>query len=396
LRKLVSIRRALLAAGVLWASSCFAGHAAAADRLILRNLDILTDRTVTAVDEDGLVLDAARPGGSDRVTWDEVERGTIALDQPRFDALLKDLGPPLYRIRQRLKVGDYEALSEPAESLYPRFAERRGPTAYMVCQATMWSRLAAGQREAAAEPYLRCFELLRAGAARAGGLPGNRRLLLDARTAISPELLPIWFDADSAKAALPGVQQAIRGITQPRPEGAYVYYASLALAAGDTAEFARVLPSIRGDDPGIAPWRDILLAQQEVLASSPGSQIESLKTSVDALPEPSRAAALYWLGLAGIQSADEGTVRDGLLALLTLPANYRTQHPELAAAGLYHAATALDKLKDDQGAAAIRTELTSQFGATYYGAKPRSPVGERKVIRAVPAVPASAAPATAP
>ena len=380
---------------MLWTSLCFAVPTTATDRLILRNLDILTDRTVTALDEDGLVLDSARSGGGDRVTWDEVERGTIALDQPRFDALLKELGPPLYRIRQRLKVGDYEALAEPAEQLYPRFVDRRGQTAYMVCQATMWSRLAAGRREAAAEAYLRCFELVRAGAARSGALPGGRRLVLDAKTAISPELLPVWFDADAAKAALPGIQQAIRGITQPRPEGAYVYYASLALAAGDTAEFTRVLPSIRGEDPATAPWRDILLAQQEVLAGSPGSQVEALKASVETLPDSCRAAALYCLGLAGIQSADEGSVRDGLLALLTLPAAYRTQQPELAAAGLYHAAFALDKLKDDRGAAAERSELTSLFGATYYGAKASSPVGKPKVIRAVPAEPASAAPEAA-
>src|SRR3954470_16967408 len=108
-----------LATSVLWpAISC------PADRLILRNLDIVTDRTVTAFDEDGLVLDGAREGGTDRITWDEVERGKIALDQPRFDKLLADLGAPLYRIRQRLKVGDYNAAREPAELLYPSFAER--------------------------------------------------------------------------------------------------------------------------------------------------------------------------------------------------------------------------------------------------------------------------------
>jgi hypothetical protein len=149
-----------------------------------------------------------------------------------------------------------------------------------------------------------------------------------------------------------------------------------------------------------------------VLAGSPGSLIDALKSRGGAAhlgdsaangefgghspPYSWHPAALYWLGLAGIQSADEGAIRDGLLALLTLPAAYRSQHPELAAAGLYHAATALDKLKDDQGAAAVRSELTGQFGATYYGAKARTPVGERRVIRAVPAVPASAAPATAP
>ena len=42
------------AAGALAASVFFACQTSAADRLILRNLDILTDRTVTALDEDGL------------------------------------------------------------------------------------------------------------------------------------------------------------------------------------------------------------------------------------------------------------------------------------------------------------------------------------------------------
>src|SRR5690349_12003618 len=95
-----------------------------ADRLILRNLDIILDRTVTALDEDGLVLDAPRAGGGNRITWDEIERGKVALDQARFDALLSELGPPLYRIRQRLKIGDYVAASEPAELLYEKFSRR--------------------------------------------------------------------------------------------------------------------------------------------------------------------------------------------------------------------------------------------------------------------------------
>src|SRR5262245_49973376 len=93
--------RYVVAAAVICAA---AADVAAADRLILRNLDILTDRTVTSLDEDGLVLDGPRPGGGNRVTWDEVERGKIALDQPRFDKLLAELGQPLFRIRQRLRI----------------------------------------------------------------------------------------------------------------------------------------------------------------------------------------------------------------------------------------------------------------------------------------------------
>ena len=359
--------RTILIAGALVGAVAFAAQSSAADRLILRNLDIFTDRTVASLDEDGLVLDAARPGGGQRITWDEVERGAVAIDQARFDELLKTLGPPLYRIRQRLKIGDYEALSEPAEALYPRFAERQSQTAYMVCQATMWSRLAAGRREAAVEPYLRSLELLRTRAAR-GELPGDRRLQFDDKTGLSPDLMPVWFDAASAKAELPGVQQAIRRMTQPRPEGAYVYYASLALAAGDAAEAQRVLPSVRGDDPLAARWREILLAGQEVRAGSPGPSVQALAEALDSLPATCRPAALYWLGLAGLQSADEALIRDGILHLLAIAADHHREQPELAAAGLYHAAAALDKLKDDRGAAAVRYELTSRYGGTYFGA----------------------------
>jgi hypothetical protein len=343
--------------------------------LILRNLEILTTATVTAFDEDGLVLDRPRAGGDGRITWDEVERGKVALDQPRFDTLLAELGPPLYRTRQRLKIGDYEAAGEPAETLYPRFAERKSQTAYLVCQATMWSRLAAGNREAAVEPYLRSFELLRSKAATSAGLAGSRRLNTDPATAISAELLPVWFDAAAAKAALPGVQTTIRTMAQPRPEGAYVYYATLAIAAGQMSEAERVLPQLNGEDPAISAWRDIVAAQQELASESPGQAVERLRLRRDMIPEPCRPVGLFLVGIGGVRSPDEETARDGLLALLMLPAVYGQKQPELAAAGLYHAAATLDKLKDKPGAAAMRRELASQYAGTHFGAKWR---GEAK------------------
>jgi hypothetical protein len=341
--------------------------ARAADRLILRNLDFITNRTVTSFDEDGLVLDGARPGGGERVTWDEVERGRVAIDQPRFDRLLAELGTPLYRIRQRLRIGDYTAAGEPAEPLYAVFAARRSQSAYLVCQAVMWSRLAKGQREAAVEPYLRCLELLRTKQAAADGLPGARRLQFNPATGIADELMPIWFDGAAAGAALASVQQTIRGLTQPRPEGAYVYYASLSAAAGQPSEAERVLPSIKREDPHLSAWRDIIQAEQELTAQSPAAAVERLHLRRDVLPDPARPVALLICGTVDAQSADEAMRQEGLLMLLTLPAVYGTAHPELAAAGLYQAALVLDKLKESRGAAALRRELTAHYGQTHHG-----------------------------
>jgi hypothetical protein len=340
--------------------------AQAADRLILRNLDFILDRTVVDFDEDGVRLDAALADGSDRLTWDRIERGTVALDQARFNELLAELGQPLYRIRQRLAIGDYEALAEPAEQVYPRYAARKSSTAYMVCQAQMWSRLAAGRREAAVEPHLRSYELLRSGAIRAADLPGDRRPAYEPATALSSELTPVWFDADAARAALSDVQRAIRDMTQPRPQGVYVYYATLAFAAGQPDEAQRVLSSLSGSDVHIAEWREIVLAQRELQSGPPGEAVAALEARRSALSEQCRPAGLYWLGLGRLQAAEERAVRDGLLDLLTLPAEYGARDRELAAAGLYQAAAALDKLKDGRGAAALRQELARQYAGTWY------------------------------
>jgi hypothetical protein len=233
----------------------------------------------------------------------------------------------------------------------------------------MWSRLAAARREAAVEPYLRCYELLRSKAAHSTALPGSRRLATDPATAISPELLPVWFDSEAAAAALAQVQQTIRDMPQPRPAGAYVYYATLAIAAGQPGEAERVLPLINGDDEVLARWHDIVLAEQELAGDAPGPAIESLQLRRDILPEQCRPVGLYLVGKAALLADDPETIREGLLALLTLPAVYGTQQPELAAAGLYHAAAGLDKLKDTAGAAAVRHELAGRYSGTYFGVR---------------------------
>jgi hypothetical protein len=361
--------------------------APAVDRLILRNLDIVFERTVVSLDEDGVVLDGPRPGGGSRITWDEIERGRVAVDQQRFDRLLSELSGPLYRIRQRLKNGDYVAAGEPAESLYPTFYERKSQSAYLVCQAVMWSRLSTGKREAALEPYLRCYELLRTRAAVSGGLPGPRRLNTDAATAISAELAPIWFDAAAAKEELPKVQQVIRGLSQPRPEGAYVYYASLAIAAGEKSEAEKVLPLLMTGD--MVWWRKLVEAEAELRPlfvldhagktqdphpnplpegeGTGGSLLRRLTEIQDSLPRACQPVGLLLQGMASTQLADENDVRAGVLALLTLPAKSAAEQPELAAAGLYHAARALDKLKDGREATILRQELRSRFAATHFG-----------------------------
>jgi hypothetical protein len=235
----------------------------------------------------------------------------------------------------------------------------------MVCQALVWSRVATGQREAALEPYVRLCELVRSNPSWAAELPGERGMAIDPQTALSGELTPVWFDTQAAVAALPGAERAIRDMTQPRPAGVYVYYATLALAAQQPEEADRVLAAV-GSQERLAPWRDIILAQREVLAGRPGAALATLDEQRDEIAEACRPAALYWLGRGRLLSEDTATMSDGLLDLLTLPAAFGSRDRELAAAALYEAAAGLDKLKDAGGAASVRQELARQYGGTYH------------------------------
>jgi hypothetical protein len=346
-----------------------AAPCAAADRIVLRNLEILADQAVQSFDEDGVRL-----AGGRTLAWDEIEKGTVAAArQQEFDRLLGDLGEPLYRIRQRLAVGDYRSLSAPAEAVYGRYVGRRSPSAYMVFQATMWSRRASGRREAALAPYLDCLEYLRQHGPGEIVLPGDRRLKYDPATGITPELLPVWFDPAEAGAAMPGVLDAIRRMQPPPPPAARIYYGTLALAAGDEPRAVQVLSGIEDREGPLAELRDVAMAQREVASGKIGAAVSRLEQTVDRLSPAARPLGLWWLGMARIQSGDAQAKRQGVLDLLHLPAIYGVEHPELAGAGLYQAMKTLAELGDQRGANALRNELVVNYGQTSHAAKVTAP-----------------------
>jgi hypothetical protein len=356
---------ALLLGGFLLCLAASLPSSRAEDRIILRNLNVITGKTVVGFDEDGVRLDDGT-----RIGWDEIERGRVrAEQQAAFDRTLEELGEPLYRIRQRLTVGDYPGLLTHAEAVYGRYVRRRSPTAYMVAQALMWARTAVGRREEAVEPYLRCYTYLRSLPESQVDLPGRRRLRFDGETGMSPELIPVWFDSQAAGSALPGVLATISEMPPPRPEGTRVYYGTLALASGSLDRGASVLGGMQGGHPVLAELRDIGLAQREVTAGRPGPAVSQLAGRFDRLTPANKPLAIYWLGMARATAPQETAQREGVLELLHLPALYGRQYPELAAAALFQAMESLTAWGDESGRRAVRRELLDQYRQTYHAAR---------------------------
>lgn len=342
--------------------------AAARDRIILRNLQLVADRTVVAVDADGAQLDAPRSDGSDRITWDEIERGRVSAElQESFDRFKTELGPPLYKLRLRLRTGDYLGLREPAESLYSEFRDRRSQTAYLVCQSLMWSRLAHGKREDAVEPFLRCVVLIRSGAADETRLPGARRLQIPADGGFCGDLPPVWLDDQAVKEVLPAVQQLVKEMPMPRPPEAYLYYASLASHARRFDEAIKVLSAVEGSEP-VSSARQLLSAQIEIQRQAPGQEASQLAKTADGPLTLLSSLAGYWRGMDLLASSDLDRQRDGLLSLLAIPANDGEQ-AEMAAAALHVSAAALESMGNAEGARALRRELQTRYAATAFGAQ---------------------------
>jgi hypothetical protein len=360
------------AASAFWFLTCFLAAgvpgAHAADRIVLRNLDVITDRTVVDFDVDGIRLD-----NQSALPWDEVESARIRADrQAEFDRQLAELGGPLFRIRQRLRVGDYQDVLSHAEPVYPRYRGRSSPTAYMVTQALMWGRLAARERERAVEPYLHCCVYLRGLERPEVELPGQRRLQFDARTGLTSDLLPIWFDRQAAADVLPVVFEVIAGLPLPRPEGAYIYYASLALAAGRPEEAERVLQAVVARDGPLAELKTVVAAQKETVTGNSGENLARLAASWQEFTPASQPLALYWLGKSRLLSSDADERARGVLFLLRIPALFGAEQPDLAGAALYEAMQALAELQDARGSVSVRNELLVRYGQTWHAARARS------------------------
>lgn len=349
--------------GILFLVALFSATAAhAADRIVLRNLKILTDRTVSGLDDDGVRLDDGSVLG-----WDEIEKGKVAdSQQADFDRYLKEVGEPLYRIRQRLSVGDVRGLLPHAEAVYARYADRDSATAYMVVQALMWGRLASGHREESLDPYLRCLEYLRLHPGAGNALPGERRLACDPATGLAAELLPVWFDEQTAAKAVPAAFAAIGRMRKPRPDGVNIYFATLALTAGQVESANRVLSAMTATTPVLSNLREIVEAQRDMQAGRAEQVVQRLSSRWASYDEGSKPVALYWLGMARTRSTDVSQRQTGLLDLLRIPAIYGTSQPDLAAASLYRSMQVLSELKDLRGSIAVRKELLEKYPHTSF------------------------------
>jgi hypothetical protein len=333
------------------------------DELVLRPSVKLKDKQFVGFDEDGVRLGlTTRPIG-----WDQIVGGTLANDQARFDRLREALGEPLRQIHQALTEGTYAAALEPAEALFPRFADRHSTSAYMVSQSLVWARLALHKPEEAIEPYLVCLTLHQT-VKDLGALPGRRRLQYDSKTGLSPDLPLIGFDRDRAAAALPGARARMRKLGETAPAGLRLYLAALAMAANDVDAVDAELTALASSVRNVAEIADALRAQGMAMRGQTADALNRLKEIHKVCLDANKPLVGYWIGM-GRLSRSAGEARDGVIDLLNVAASHGEEQPALAAAALYAAQKALAKQNDAVAAQAVQVELLRSFPDTDHGGR---------------------------
>jgi hypothetical protein len=360
----------LAAAWLLIAISPFAPG----DELVLRPSLRLKDKQVYSFDEDGVRLGpASRPIG-----WEEIVGGTLAKDQPRFDRLRQELSGPLREIHDKLAEGAYASLLEPALALFPRFADRRSSSAYMVAQSLMWARLASHSPEDAIEPYS-VSVTLRFSVKDLSSLPGRRRLQYDSQTGLCPELALVGFDRARATAALPKARARLRKLGTAGPPALPLYVAGLALAANDAATALAELTALESSPRPVAEIAAALRCQAMLIGGQKPEALSGLERLRNECLPSNRGLHDYLTGAARLEIG-KGNPGDGVLDLLNVAASHGDEQPALAAAALYAAQKALAGQRDADSARAVQIELLRFFPDTSHGARlifelgPDSPV----------------------
>ena len=331
-------------------------NANADESIVLRELKVVT---TSKLKFDDFVIQTVK---GEKVYWDQVVSGKLSgTRQQQFDQLLETVGRPLFRMRHRLDLGDFESLKTIPETFFSNLND--SPTnqsnarhKFIVAMSCYFGRLASGQRAQSTLPLFQACKLLRK-------FPQLRNVLdesvlepIDARNGFAENLVPIWFDKAAVKQTL---FQIPNSNVSKLTDGQLIYECSMAVTMLESPDDHLQALAQRKSD--IAQTSFLII---KTLQNSKPETAQLLSKYRD-LSGSMRAAANFALG--NRQSIRNDEIDDAVLDLLYIPANYSRQLPELSAAALYRAQEILKKENRFDEAQIVQSKLLADYKNTYHG-----------------------------
>ena len=352
----------------------------ASDRpIVLRNLEVIRNKSVAKFDEHRVEL-------SDRsyLGWDRILKATVGSDQQaEFDLKIHEIGLPLFRLKLRIANGDWSGAGEIAKLRYrstlglstnPAELESN----YLVCLAMMKSHLHDGHAELSLAPFLQAAKLQQLLSESALSIVGAAQLpKRDCQRMFSSEITPIWFDRTKLENVSKEVELLLDSFTRLNsiPPGVRVYLASLKLVQDSEndqglKQAADLLRSLGDDlDPELDAWKALLEATLKQKLGSPASAQQVFDKRSKALGGATRAAAFYLYGSNATRLADftDLDLAKASLSLLKVPAIYGDQFPHLSSAAIYQAASVANLRGRKDESQKLINELLRRYPRTYHG-----------------------------
>lgn len=348
-------RPTLLAAALLTIfSATFSASRLNADTLVLRDFTVLPSVQIEQIDRDGVKISGAR-----RLDWGEIRHGEVAPElQAQFNQFLSELGPTLYRLRYRLELKDYANVGELALSLQETYTDSSSAGAQLVQLAMYRHELSQGRRASALAAWLNLQQSFDPSIDPRSPLlawpQGSVNELWD------PELPPVWFDEAEAKLAWPQVQNAFARLQAPSIP-CRLYFASVALAVGDSSAAQEQTRLAAANSADHRDWVNLLRLREARLGGQPGNVLSPVESRLEMMSNTLKPLAFFELGLAKTSSEQPLTMQRGMLDLLRVPAEFSQAAPDLAAAALDATATTLEQMSLVAEAQRVRSELQTRF-----------------------------------
>ena len=373
--------------------------------IVLRDLTLIRGKTVSEFDRSWITL-----SDGSTLQWDEVLKATLTSQtsdgdpslsqtqrQTKFDTLLNQIGLPIYRLKTRIRQGDWAGAGRIAEPIFDSamaetFTFPNPNVEYLVCVATMKSRAGQGSgarsRAGGVLPFLRASSIQNKVDQKTLELSGTNGIVDKTQNAISPELLPIWFDIDQVRTSAKQIakldselRQSDAGASTTQAALA-IYLASMQIELGQN-ELANANLNRLGSNQNnsIATWSTVLRARMLQKAGDHVRAQAMLDRNSRSLVGDARPVAIYYRGLSEFEihntkpnqnqnplnAVVDTELSKSSLMLMRLPAIYGDSNPEIAAAGLYQAAMIAKLRGQTKQSKNLLRELLQRYPRTYHG-----------------------------
>ena len=328
--------------------------------VVLRDLTLISDHTIASFDQDSVRLS----DGSE-LSWDLILRGQVAADQQQeFDRYVREIGLPLFQMKQRIQVRDWARLNEAVDSLFVQYSGVDSAIGKTVCLASAKGKFETGARAEAVLPFL--MASVKQSSLPEASLDAMGYQASELRVGVSNQLVPVWFDMASVTTEKQSLEAYADELGNKFPQGGFLYLASFCLALGEFEEAKQYAMQISDQQAALRQWKLLILSEVDRRTRTDIHRANKFQVEDDTLAEV-RAASRYFDAVAAEKVLQKDDPVRLILEYVKVAAIWKDQFPNLSAAALYRAAVLAKSADMLDEADAISEELLRRYPKSYHG-----------------------------